>query len=237
MDYHKGYLAGQHKKRLTAAVRLGRVARLLDQQRPASLDVGCSLGYTVETASRLGWDAHGVDLHPQVVEFCRRRGLRCQVTEDGILPYPDESFHVLTAWHVLEHVADVSQALAEWARVLKPRGVLALETPDSSCAKVRLRAGRYGSFWARNHVYAFNRQNLASLLESAGFEVVRRPLLAKLSLRRPRLAAYAIAYQCLKELQMRTRLYKAFEMFCRRKSRLAQPVRFRQGPADSSRSL
>ena len=36
------------------------------------------------------------------------------------MPFADRSFDVVTAWHVIEHVADVTETLADWRRVLRP---------------------------------------------------------------------------------------------------------------------
>jgi len=36
---------------------------------------------------------------------------------------------VITSWHVIEHVRDVRDTLAEWYRVLKPGGWVMIETP------------------------------------------------------------------------------------------------------------
>ena len=77
------------------------------------------------------------------VRLCRNRGLLCQSVVGDSLPYPDAHFDVLTAWHVIEHVSDVTSTLSEWARVLRPGGILALETPDSDCLKLKLRGCSY----------------------------------------------------------------------------------------------
>jgi predicted SAM-dependent methyltransferase len=56
--------------------------------------------------------------------------------KDGIdarkLPYPDESVAEVYASHVLEHFGfkEVPEVLAEWARVLKPGGLMRISVPD-----------------------------------------------------------------------------------------------------------
>ena len=122
-----------------------------------------------------------MDVSAEAVAWCRARGLNCRAIDALTLPYDDAEFDVLTAWHVIEHVSNATMTLLEWSRVLKPGGVLALETPDASCIKVRLRGARYRRFWTPEHVYAFNRCNLTPLLESAGFELAARPAMGKTS--------------------------------------------------------
>jgi SAM-dependent methyltransferase len=171
----------------------------------------------VEAGERLGWDARGVDVNAEIVDLCQERGLRCQQVSDDRLPYPDGFFDAVTAWHVIEHVADVADTLREWTRVLKPGGILALETPDSSCWKLKLRGPTYRNFWCAEHVYTFNRENLTPFLESVGLEIVPSPMFGKVSRLSPGLAAYAVGYQVLTGLQKRLGLGKVFQLFCRRK--------------------
>jgi SAM-dependent methyltransferase len=226
-DYcvHLGYSApGRCRRKLsTATVRLGRIAKLVQTDSPRSLDVGCSLGYSVEAACRFGWNGHGVDISHDAIRHCRDRGLKCQVVAGVQLPYPDGYFDVLTAWHVIEHVGDVTETLAEWARVLRPDGVLALETPDSDCLKLKLRGGTYSRFWALGHTYTFNRRNLTSFAENAGLTVVAAPFFADSACLKPREFAYATVYQFLKETQRVIGMHKAFQLFCRRRG-AAEPA-------------
>lgn len=217
--YHRGYAAVRGRKLRNAAIRLSRLRGRLDVERPRLLDVGCSLGCTVEAAGRMGWDAHGVDISQDAVEFCRGQGLNCQVMRPSRLPYADNSFDALTAWHVIEHVPDVADALREWRRVLRPGGVLALETPDASCLKVRLWGARYRHFWAAEHVYTFRPENLIPFLKKAGFEVLAapRPQLRPLGVA---MAAYGIGYETFTRFMAATSLNRAFAVFCRRPSQV-----------------
>jgi ubiquinone/menaquinone biosynthesis C-methylase UbiE len=226
LDYQtsRGYVNGRRRKLRTAAVRLSRIAGLLDTAQPKLLDIGCSLGYTVEAGSRLGWDAHGVDINDEMVDLCQKRGLNCRrVSEDG-LPYPDDCFDAVTAWHVIEHVPDVLETLREWSRVLKPGGILAMETPDSSCWKLKWRGPNYRNFWVADHVYTFNQENLTPFVESAGLEVVPPPLFGKLSRLSPGLAAYCVGYRAFTGVQKGLGLSKVFQLFCRRKGAVEQAV-------------
>ena len=83
LRYHDIYEPFRRRKLRTAYVRLNRIATYLDQQTPRLLDIGCSLGATVEGAGRRGWEAWGVDLSADAVDYCRERGLNC-VKSDGL---------------------------------------------------------------------------------------------------------------------------------------------------------
>ncbi len=63
----------------------------------------------------------------------------CDVLTPGApLPYPDESFDLVTSMDVVEHIVDPVPWLAEALRVLKPDGQLFLTTPNYASASMNI---------------------------------------------------------------------------------------------------
>ena len=224
-DYHQCYEHRREKKLRTARVRLNRIAPLVQVDSPRLLDIGSSVGCVVEAAIERGWDAVGTDVSASAVAFCRQRNLPCRLISGNVLPFADNSIDVLTSWHVIEHVADVATTLADWFRVLRPGGVMALETPDASSPIVRRRGSRYRKFWAPEHTYTFSPETLSAFLERAGFAVLDRPKLGRLSELSPATAAYAVAYQTYHGLRYLAGVQKAFQIFARRPESTVQRLR------------
>lgn len=224
-DYHSEYAEQRGRKLTTAAIRLSAIARHVDRPHPKTLDIGCSVGAIVEAANNMDWHGVGVDVSQTAVDFCRSRGLDCHVIDGLKLPFADDTFDVVTSWHVIEHVLDVARTLQEWYRVLKPGGVMVLETPDASCLKARMQGARYAKFWAVEHIYTFRRRNLVPFLEQAGFEMLANPVVGRLSLLPPTVAGYSLLYRGLKGVSRRMSLSKSFEVYCRKPSAMAKSSR------------
>lgn len=100
---------------------------------PSLLDVGCGRGAFLERASSRfpAWDLFGTDIDAEGVSTTEVRvpGATIRRGDAGDIPFPPESFDVIAAWDVLEHVSDLDVALSEIRRCLKPAGLLTIVVP------------------------------------------------------------------------------------------------------------
>jgi len=86
------------------------------------LEVGCGTGLLLERFARFARSARGVDLSPGMLARARARGLDVAEASATELPFPDASFDVACSFKVLPHVRDITKALAEMTRVVRPGG-------------------------------------------------------------------------------------------------------------------
>lgn len=92
------------------------------------LDIGCGSGELCALAAERGARVSGMDVAAELVEIARQRvpeaDLRVGPAER--LPWPDDSFDVVTAINVLQFTADFLTALTEAGRVTRPGGRVAV---------------------------------------------------------------------------------------------------------------
>jgi SAM-dependent methyltransferase len=111
-------------------VLLERTAGLRDRR---VLDAGCGEGEYVEEFVRCGADASGIEFNAdKVARYRQRHPDSPRVTQGDIarIAAPDASFDLILFNEVLEHVPEEEPALAEAHRLLRPRGLLALFSPN-----------------------------------------------------------------------------------------------------------
>lgn len=106
------------------------------------LDFGCGYGSFLIYCLKRGYDVTGVDISRQRLEFFsvifELSGLpeflrsRYIIYDGRNLPFSDNSFDVVVANQVLEHVRRVREVIAELGRVLKKGGILYTRSPDYS---------------------------------------------------------------------------------------------------------
>jgi SAM-dependent methyltransferase len=93
------------------------------------LDIGCGTGATLDHLQRYG-AVQGVDVSELALGFCRRRGHeRVMLASATELPFTNESFDLVTALDVIEHLDDDVRGLGEIRRVLKPGAPAVLFVP------------------------------------------------------------------------------------------------------------
>jgi SAM-dependent methyltransferase len=92
------------------------------------LEVGCGGGTALELAANRGADVAAIEAAPAFVEIVRGRVSEADVRVGDLqfLPWGDETFDVVMGFNAFQYAADVTEALAEARRVLRPGGLIAM---------------------------------------------------------------------------------------------------------------
>jgi len=141
----------------------------LDIKKYPALDIGCGRGEWLELLADAAIHARGIDINRVMVQQCRERDL--DVEEADCLEFLRRqkagSLSVLTSFHVVEHLQHdiLIEFLDEALRVLRPGGMIILETPNPS----NLLVGTSTFFLDPTHHKPINSTALQFLLEARGF--------------------------------------------------------------------
>lgn len=134
----------------------------------ALLDTGCGTGGLLRRLAKWFPSAQlrGLDVAPLAVQLARER-MPCPIDEGSVtaLPYADASFGALTSIDVLYHLENPAEALREYARCVRPGGLVVLNVPA------------YRWLWsyhdtAVNSHHRFTRSEMETLLRAAGLQPV-----------------------------------------------------------------
>ena len=144
------------------------------------LDVGCGSGDWIMFMRGLGWQVSGNDFDAIAVKTARSRGLEVECASLEQQNHPAGTFDAVTLSHVIEHVPDPVQTLAECRRILKPGGRLVLFTPNASSLSHRVFKQDWRGLEPPRHLHVFSTESMRPLLEHAGFQNISvRPHLAR----------------------------------------------------------
>jgi SAM-dependent methyltransferase len=140
-------------------------------RKPRVLDVGCATGALLAALRDSGWEPQGVEISAAQASYGKAGfGLPIHAGTLESAAFPDTSFDLVHASHLIEHLNDPAAFLEEAARVLGPGGILVLTTPNADGLQARLLGPKWRSA-IFDHLYLFSLRSLAALLESHGFAV------------------------------------------------------------------
>ena len=144
----------------------------ITQKREISrvLEAGCGTGYTADLLNRrYGWTTVAADLASEGFSLARRSNQLLPVQANiAACPFKSDSFDAVFCLDVLVHFAkgDETQAIAEFARVLRGGGLLVLRTSALDLLK-----SRHSLF--THEQQRFTRKRLIRAVEEHGFRVLR----------------------------------------------------------------
>lgn len=166
------------------------LAKHLPLQHAKVLDIGCGGGLFLSLLKQRGADVIGLELSDSRAHYAK--------TKHGLVidKHPIESdhwqrgyanhFEAVTLWDVIEHVNYPQQTLRSAANVLKPGGLLLIDTPcrDSFYHRVgeftyKLTGGKFPTFLNAmysshlfGHKQIFSTREMRRLFESVGLQVI-----------------------------------------------------------------
>jgi 2-polyprenyl-3-methyl-5-hydroxy-6-metoxy-1,4-benzoquinol methylase len=139
------------------------------------LDIGCGDGAQLDEMRRFfpNCETHGVDIDRRAIERAADVGhkVSCGRFEDCDLPA--DSFDLVYAIHVIEHVERPDLFLQRCLQALAPEGMILIETPNTDAVDFCLFKRRHwGGYHAPRHWYLFNIHTFRFLAQQMGAEIV-----------------------------------------------------------------
>ena len=136
------------------------------------LDIGCGVGDFLVQIKAHGWEILGIEPSEDARAIASNRlGFR-PLDPSQYASLPDQSFDVITMWHVLEHVDDLKSQTKELLRLLKPGGRLIIALPNFQSFDCQY----YKEYWAAwdvpRHLNHFTQECLCGIFTSLGLQYI-----------------------------------------------------------------
>ena len=134
------------------------------------LDIGCGLGYSLDSAVEQGYEITGVEFNEVVANEIRQRHEKIYTNLDEILA-KNKKYDVITLMEVLEHLPDLSKLFTELHQLTSENSLVMLTTIDADSGRAKfLRDGWYHIH--HDHLWYFTPRICTELFERNGFQVV-----------------------------------------------------------------
>lgn len=152
-------------------------------QKMRLLDVGTGRGEMLYAARTLGIEAEGIEPSVEFARFVQKtygaKIKNCPLEKAG---YPEDYFDLVTLSGVLEHLCYPKKELMEINRILKPNGLLWIDSPNEA-SLYHLIANLYFRLQKKNwvahlsptfqpyHIQGFTKKSIRTILANAGFRI------------------------------------------------------------------
>lgn len=152
------------------------------------LDVGCGEGRLLELLRSFGhpeWEIVGLEFDEAAIARCREKGFEAhadRVEDFAMKPMEQDRYDGVIMLQLIEHVENPSLVCDRIRSLLKPGGVLIIETPSLGGLDYRIFAGRWwGHYHFPRHWNLFSKSSLVRMLNQQGLEVVHSEYLISTS--------------------------------------------------------
>jgi len=146
------------------------------------LDVGCGYGCFMEYMAGRGFEVFGTDYSAPLLQYLQDT-LKYSVFQGDLeeIPYPDNKFHVISLFYVLEHVTSPAKILEKCFNLLTKEGIIYIRIPNYNLGRaviflrktgIKISPRLVSIICVPNHLFYFTPATISQMLTSAGFHNV-----------------------------------------------------------------
>lgn len=171
------------KKRIDFIYRLNRrtseVKRFIDKyfnefdySKLDCLDIGTADGLMLSKLNNIFKfnRAIGIEMAEELIKTNKDKSIKLEIGDVENLHFDNDSFDIIVACAIIEHVDDPRKMLSECYRVLRKNGILIITTPNPFHDEI---ATKIKYFKEGNHIESFPLPKLNTMLKSNNFKIVR----------------------------------------------------------------
>lgn len=140
---------------------------------PSILEIGCGNGFFLKALRKKGLKKlFGVEPSKKMVkDLSSASGIKIMLSifKKGL--FPNNKFDIVCCFHTLDHVIRPNQFVKETFMVLKKGGFALFVIHDTGAFSVKL-LGERSPIFDIEHIYLFNKENIAALFRNNGFNII-----------------------------------------------------------------
>jgi 2-polyprenyl-3-methyl-5-hydroxy-6-metoxy-1,4-benzoquinol methylase len=138
------------------------------------LDVGCSMGFLVNSANKLGFESLGIDPNKECIEYGQKKYEPINLSTTLLENLQDNDFDVITCFNVIEHLDDPKKFLDECYKRLKQNGILVIGTHDIESETHNTLKSEWKQITEDgDHLFYFSQSTMKKFAEMNGYKVIK----------------------------------------------------------------
>lgn len=160
---------------LVRTITLKRKLKLINSYRVKEkklLDIGCGTGDFLEIALKNKWQVLGIEPSEKAREIANKKSNNKVFDIPRLKEFSENSFDVITLWHVLEHLPKLEEHVLILKKLLKPDGKIIIAVPNYKSYDAK----HYKEFWAAydapRHLWHFSQSSMQKLFQKFDMSIV-----------------------------------------------------------------
>ena len=132
------------------------------------LDIGCGVGDFLHTAEEHGWKCIGVEPSENAKAIAKTRINADLLNSEALESIPNETFDLITMWHVLEHVDDLKWQIEQLQRLIKFEGRIVIAVPNYKSYDGQYYKECWAAYDVPRHLNHFNNTTITKMFSANG---------------------------------------------------------------------
>ncbi len=164
----------QSVKNITLKRKLKLINKCLLRQNSFSrpekniLDIGAGTGDFLKVCKNNSWNVFGTEPDLGARNIASEKGI---VLQEDLTKFKNQTFEIITLWHVLEHVKNLQEYISSLNQLLSDNGTLIIAVPNYKSYD----ANYYKEFWAAfdvpRHLWHFSQTSISKLFTKVDMKV------------------------------------------------------------------
>lgn len=139
-------------------------------QKGKLLDVGCGTGMFLNVCREDGWIVNGIEPDGgarQIAEEINKASIKTEILSS----FKNETFDIITMWHVLEHVHLLNKTVDWLNERLSENGYLIIAVPNHESKDAEIYQEHWAGYDVPRHLYHYSQKSIKQLFEQKGFSL------------------------------------------------------------------
>ncbi|MCR5659735.1 MAG: methyltransferase domain-containing protein [Bacteroidales bacterium] len=137
------------------------------------LDIGCGVGDFIHTAEEQGWQCTGVEPSQDAKAIAKKRIKAEILSSEDLEQIPNETFDIITMWHVLEHVDELKWQMTQLQRLIKKGGRIVIALPNYKSYDATFYKEKWAAYDVPRHLNHFNKDTLVKIFKTNDLNLVK----------------------------------------------------------------
>jgi 2-polyprenyl-3-methyl-5-hydroxy-6-metoxy-1,4-benzoquinol methylase len=162
-----------HLVRRISLKRKLKLINTFNSEEKILLDIGCGTGDFLQAAQQDGWSVTGIEPDDSARQIANSKTDNSVFNISHLEELGENSFDVITLWHVLEHLPKLETHIQLFKHLLKPNGTLIIAVPNFKSYDAQLYENYWAAYDVPRHLWHFSKLSIQKLFKNVGLELVK----------------------------------------------------------------